>query len=56
MLVSADPGQLSNQLQDVFESEIPVFGCDSGFIEGMQVNATSDNYQMGELIVKYLFG
>ena len=55
VLVSADPGQLSNQLQDVFESEIPVFGCDSGFIEGMQVNATSDNYQMGELIVKYLF-
>ncbi|CAK7046810.1 MAG: hypothetical protein ENTB_02266 [Enterocloster aldenensis] len=55
VLVSADPGQLSNQLQDVFESGIPVFGCDSGFIEGMQVNATSDNYQMGELIVKYLF-
>ena len=55
VLVSADPGQLSNQLQDVFESEIPVFGCDSGFIEGMRVNATSDNYQMGELIVKYLF-
>ena len=55
MLVSADPGQLSNQLQDVFASGIPVFGCDSGFIEGMQVNATSDNYQMGELIVKYLF-
>lgn len=55
VLVSADPGQLSNQLQDVFESEISVFGCDSGFIEGMQVNATSDNYQMGELIVKYLF-
>ena len=47
VLVSADPGQLSNQLQDVFESEIPVFGCDSGFIEGMQVNATSDNYLMG---------
>lgn len=55
VLVSADPGQLSNQLQDVFASGIPVFGCDSGFIEGMQVNATSDNYQMGELIVKYLF-
>ena len=55
VLVSADPGQLSNQLQEAFDAQIPVFGCDSGFIEGMQINATSDNYQMGELIVKYLF-
>lgn len=55
VLVSADPNQLANQLKDAFESDIPVFGCDSGFIDGMQINATSDNYQMGELIVKYLF-
>lgn len=55
VLVSADPSQLANQLQEAFDSDIPVFGCDSGFIEGMQINATSDNYQMGELIVKYLF-
>ncbi len=55
VLVSADPSQVANQLQDAFEARIPVFGCDSGFIEGMAVNATSDNYQMGELIVHYLF-
>lgn len=55
VLVSADPSQVANQLQDAFEAGIPVFGCDSGFIEGMAVNATSDNYQMGELIVHYLF-
>lgn len=55
VLVSADPSQLENQLQDAFDAGIPVFGCDSGFIEGMQVNATSDNYAMGELIVNYLF-
>ncbi len=55
VLVSADPGQLSNQLQEAFDSGVPVFGCDSGYLEGMQINATSDNYQMGELIVKYLF-
>lgn len=55
VLVSADPNQVANQLQEAFEADIPVFGCDSGFIEGMKVNATSDNYQMGELIVKYLF-
>ena len=55
VLVSADPSQLKNQLQDAFDVGIPVFGCDSGYIEGMQVNATSDNYQMGQLIVSYLF-
>lgn len=55
VLVSADPSQLENQLQEAFDAGIPVFGVDSGFIDGMQVNATSDNYQMGELIVKYLF-
>lgn len=55
VLVSADPSQIANQLQDAFDAGIPVFGCDSGFIDGMMVNATSDNYQMGELIVKYLF-
>ncbi len=55
VLVSADPNQVANQLKEAFDAGIPVFGCDSGFIEGMQINATSDNYQMGELIVKYLF-
>ena len=55
ILVSADPSQLENQLQESFDANIPVFGCDSGFIEGMQVNATSDNYQMGQLITDYLF-
>ena len=55
VLVSADPAQVENQLRDAFEANIPVFGCDSGYIEGMQVNATSDNHQMGQLITNYLF-
>lgn len=55
VLVSADPNQVANQLQEAFDAEIPVFGCDSGFLEGMQLNAASDNYQMGEQIVRYLF-
>ena len=55
VLVSADPSQITTQLQSAFDANIPVFGCDSGFIEGMMVNATSDNYAMGELITKYLF-
>jgi ribose transport system substrate-binding protein len=55
VLVSADPNQVKTQLQAAFDASIPVFGCDSGFIEGMMVNATSDNYAMGEMMAKYLF-
>ena len=55
VLVSADPSQVENQLQEAFDAGIPVFGCDSGYIDGMQVNATGDNHQMGELITNYLF-
>ncbi|MDF2611712.1 MAG: rbsB [Lachnospiraceae bacterium] len=55
VLVSADPSQVETQLQSAFDAGIPVFGCDSGFLEGMMANATSDNYAMGETITKYLF-
>ena len=55
VLVSADPTQLENQLREAMDAGIPVFGVDSGYIDGMQVNATSDNYQMGQLILNYLF-
>lgn len=55
VLVSADPGLVLSQLELAFEAGIPVFGCDSGFVEGMHVNATSDNYKMGVDITKYLF-
>lgn len=55
VLISADPVLVLSQLEVAFDAGIPVFGCDSGFVEGMMVNATSDNYQMGETITRYLF-
>lgn len=55
VLVSADPAQLANQLQEAFDAGIPVYGIDSGFIDGMAVNATSDNYAMGSQTTHYLF-
>lgn len=55
VLVSADPGLVLSQLEAAFDAGIPVFGCDSGYVEGMQVNATSDNYKMGEDMTRYLF-
>ena len=54
VLVSADPTQLEHQLREAIDAGVAVFGVDSGYIEGMQVNATSDNHQMGELIAGYL--
>jgi ribose transport system substrate-binding protein len=55
VIVSADPSQIADQIKQADAAGIPVFGCDSGFIEGITVNATSDNYQMSELISSYLF-
>ena len=55
VLVSVDPNQVATQIRHAVDAGIPVFGCDSGFIDGMVVNATSDNYAMGMLITRYLF-
>jgi len=55
VLVSVDPNQVATQIQNAFEAGIPVFGCDSGFIDGMVINATSDNRAMGDTITRYLF-
>lgn len=54
VIVSTDPNQLADQIAKAAEAKIPVFGCDSGFIEGMTLNATSDNYAMGEQLTKYI--
>jgi ribose transport system substrate-binding protein len=55
VLVSTDPNQLKSQIQLAKEKNIPVFGCDSGYIEGMVMNATSDNKAMSKLITEQLF-
>lgn len=55
VIVSTDANQVATQIKKADEAEIPVFGCDSGYIEGMAMNATSDNYAMGEMITSYLF-
>ena len=55
IIVSVDPSIAEPQIKEASEAGIPVFGCDAGYIEEMQMNATSDNYQMGEMISTYLF-
>lgn len=55
IIVSADPKLSESQIKEAAAAGIPVFGCDAGYIDAMQMNATSDNYQMGEMIATYLF-
>ncbi len=55
VLVSVDVNEIQTQVQHAIDAEIPVFGVDSGYLAGMQVNATSDNYAMGEMMTTYLF-
>jgi ribose transport system substrate-binding protein len=55
VIVSADPSLIEPQIIEANEAGIPIFGCDSSYNEYMQMNATSDNYQMGETISTYLF-
>lgn len=55
VIVSTDPNQLEAQIALAAEKGIPVFGCDAGYIEGMAMNATSDNAEMARMMTEYLF-
>ncbi|SHE90033.1 monosaccharide ABC transporter substrate-binding protein, CUT2 family [Seinonella peptonophila] len=55
VIVSIDPNQIKAQIQSAKQAKIPVFGCDSGSIDGVVANATSDNQKMSEMISQYLF-
>lgn len=55
VLVSTDPNQLEAQIKRASEAGIPVFGSDSSYIEGMAMNATSDNAKMSKTITEHLF-
>lgn len=55
VLVSTDPNQVAEQIQKADDAGIPVFGSDSGYIEGMTMNATSDNEEMSKMMTEYLF-
>ncbi len=55
VLVSTDPNQLKSQIKRAKEKNIPVFGADSGYIDGMVMNATSNNNEMSKMISEHLF-
>jgi ribose transport system substrate-binding protein len=55
VLVSTDPNQVKAQIKKAADNKIPVFGCDAGYIQGMTMNATSDNKAMAKMVTDYLF-
>jgi ribose transport system substrate-binding protein len=55
VIVSTDPNQVKAQIEAAAAKGIPVFGCDSGYIPGMVMNATSDNTAMSASITQHLF-
>lgn len=55
VVVSINPSQVKQKIQKAADEGISVFGCDSGYIEGMVMNATSDNEKMSEMITGHLF-
>ena len=55
VIVSVDPSYCEEQIKEASDAGIPVFGCDAGYLDTMQMNATSDNYEIGKLITEYLF-
>ncbi len=55
IIVSVDPKICETQINEAVDAGVAVFGCDAGYIDSMQMNASSDNYQMGEMISTYLF-
>ncbi|MEK3888793.1 sugar ABC transporter substrate-binding protein [Bacillus sp. FSL K6-3431] len=54
VIVSTDPNQVKSQIQMAKDKGIPVFGSDASFIEGMKMNATSDNSEMSKMITEHL--
>lgn len=55
VLGMADPNQLRAQIQQANEAGIPVLGGDAGWIPGVAVNVTSNNYVMSAQMTAYLF-
>ncbi|MGM0420614.1 MAG: sugar ABC transporter substrate-binding protein [Bacillota bacterium] len=49
-----DPNQLRRQIESANQAGIPVFGGDAGYIAGMEVNVTSNNYVLGAQNTSYL--
>ena len=55
VLVSVNPGQVQDQVNAAAKAGIPVISIDGGVAPGVTLNVTSDNYQLGLQLTKFLF-
>ena len=55
VLVSVNPGQVQDQVSAAAKAGIPVIALDGSVAPGVTVNVTSDNYQLGLQLTKFLF-
>lgn len=55
VVVSVDAARIKAQIQSARAAKIPVFGCDSTYVEGMAATAVSDDAAMSRLITNQLF-
>ncbi|WP_366657386.1 substrate-binding domain-containing protein [Fodinicurvata sp. EGI_FJ10296] len=54
VLVSIDPAEIGDQVQDVADAGIPVVLIDGGSADGVMLNVTSDNFALGSALSQYL--
>ena len=55
VLVSADPAQVQDQVAAAAGAGIPVVAIDGALAEGVALNVTSDNFELGTTLSRYLF-
>lgn len=55
ILVSVDTNQLKSSIAKAAAAGIPVFGCDTHYVEGMQSSASSNDREMSKVVSGQLF-
>ena len=55
VVVSIDAARIKTQVQAAKAANIPVFGCDAAYVDGLSATAVSDDAAMSRLITNQLF-
>ena len=56
VLVSVDPAQVQDAVSAAAEAGIPVATIDGALVDGVALNVTSDNFELGANLSEFLFG
>ena len=55
VLVSVNPGQVQDQVNDAAKAGIPIIAIDGGVAPGVTLNVTSNNAELGKQLTTFLF-